>query len=261
MGLTRPKVGIVGGTGRMGSWFADVVERQGLEVFRAGRKTKLTPQDMARQSDVVVVSVPIADTLQVIREIGPLVPKNGLLMDMTSIKKGPVEAMLKNSQAEVVGVHPLFGPENEDAASRKIVLCPARGKKGLAWLTDVLEKTGMKIVVMDPDKHDRMMGLIQGVNHFSMLALALCISRSGFDFEEISNCSTQTFRARLDRIRSIMEQPPDLFVSLLMDNPEAEKFIDQYQDAVERMAQIIRAGDRKALGALFRSLQSFYRIP
>jgi len=261
MGLTRPRVGIVGGTGRMGSWFADLVERQGLEVFRTGRKTKLTPQDMVQQSDVVVVSVPIADTIKVISEIGPLVPKNGLLMDLTSIKKGPVEAMLKNSQAEVVGAHPLFGPENQDAASRKIALCPARGERGPAWLTNVLEKAGMRIVIMDPDKHDRMMGLIQGVNHFSMLALASCLSQSGFDFEEISDCSTQTFRARLDRIRFIMAQPPDLFVSLLMDNPEAEKFIDQYQDAVESMAQIIRGGDRRTLGALFRSLQAFYRIP
>lgn len=261
MGLTRPKVGIVGGTGRMGSWFADLVERQGFEVFRTGRKTKLTPRDMARQSDVVVVSVPIADTMKVIREIAPLVRKDGLIMDLTSIKKGPVEAMVENSQAEVIGVHPLFGPENKDAASRKIALCPARGEKGLAWLTNVLEKAGMKIVIMDPDGHDRMMGLIQGVNHFSMLALALCISRSGFDFEEISDCSTQTFRAGLDRIMSIMEQPPDLFGSLLMDNPEAEKFIDRYRDSVERMAQIIRTGDRRAFGELFRSFRAFYGIP
>jgi len=45
---------------------------------------------MAQKSDVVVVSVPIADTVRVIREIGPLVPGEGLLMDLASLKAGPV---------------------------------------------------------------------------------------------------------------------------------------------------------------------------
>jgi prephenate dehydrogenase len=100
----RPVVGIVGGRGRMGSWFAALMERQGLTVLRSDRRTDLSPAAMTAQCDVVVISVPIAETLKVIRELGPLVSEHGLLMDLTSVKKAPLETMLACSTAQVVSV-------------------------------------------------------------------------------------------------------------------------------------------------------------
>lgn len=260
MGLTRPTVGIVGGTGRMGSWLADLFEGYGLRVLCAGRKTELTPSAMVRKSDVVVISVPIARTVQIIRELGPVVREDGLLMDLTSIKKEPMEAMLKYSRAEVVGAHPLFGPEEGHVPGQRMAICPGRGERGLKWLTGILEQVGIKVVVMDPEEHDRMMGLIQGVSHFSTLALGICISQSGFSYDDVSNCSTQNFRRRLDRMRAIVEQPSELFESILMDNPGAGEFIEQYQDAVERMREITCEGDTAALRGLFRSLKAFFTV-
>ena len=55
-------------------------------------------------------------------------------MDLTSLKKEPVKLMLTNSQAEVIGCHPLFGPQLKDASGQNVILCPARGKKWLGWL-------------------------------------------------------------------------------------------------------------------------------
>lgn len=258
MRLTRPTVGIVGGIGRMGSWLAGLLESQGLKVLRASRSTDLTPQEMAGQSHVVVISVPIADTIKVIQEVGPFVPEHGLFMDLTSLKKAPLEAMLSYSSAEVVGAHPLFGPGDKPTRRHTVAICPGRGETGMKWLAGVLKKAGIKVLVMDPEEHDRKMGLIQGVNHFSTLALALCISQSGFAFEDIANCSTHTFRRRLDRIRSIMRQTPELFESLLMDNPRASECIERYRESVEGLIRITRDGDRKAFGELFESLRKVF---
>ena len=253
----RPKIGIVGGTGAMGSWFARLVEPVAERVFRVGRRTDITPFETARRCDVVVISVPIADTVKVIRELGPLVSENALLMDLTSIKEKPVKAMLQYSCAEVVGAHPLFGTEETSAKGQKMVLCAGRGKKGLKWLTKVLERAGIKVVFMDPVEHDQIMGLIQGVNHFSTLALGLFLVKSGFGFGEILNCSTRTFEQRLDRIRSMVKQPPELFESLLMDNPWAEESSEQYLDAIQTMLRAIGSKDREAFVELFKLLGNF----
>jgi prephenate dehydrogenase len=258
MGLIRPTVGIVGGTGKMGSWFAELLEQSGSTVFRVGRKTDLTPAEAAQQCDVVVISVPIADTDKVIQEIGPLVSEKGVLMDLTSVKKGPVEAMLRYSRAEVVGAHPLFGPEITANSGLRVVVCPGRGERGLDWLKGVLEGAGLKVMVLSPEKHDHIMGLIQGVNHFSTLALASCISGSGLEFEDILNCSTQTFIDRVERIRSVLEQPAELFGSLLMDNPAACEFNEAYLRSVADLIHIIRKGDKEAFEKLFESLKKFF---
>ena len=260
MGLTKPTVGIIGGTGRMGTRFANLFKRHGLRVLCAGRKTGITPSTVAQQSDVVVVSVSIPNTVKVIQEIGPMVRENGLLMDLTSLKRGPMEAMLKYSRAEVVGAHPLFGPKERLIKGQKMVICPGRGERGLKWLRGILKKAGIRVVVMDPEVHDRIMGLIQGVNHFSALALALCISRSGFSLDDVLRCSTQTFNRRIDRIRAIVGQPSELFESLLMDNPGAGEFIEQYLDAVEGMIEITRECNTEAFRGLFNSLKTFFKI-
>ena len=107
MGLDFSRIGIIGGNGKTGSWLARMLENRGIEVLIASRSTPLQPVDMARECKVVVISVPIVNTVQVIKEIGPQVPREGLLMDLTSVKKGPIEAMMKYSEAQVVGIHPL----------------------------------------------------------------------------------------------------------------------------------------------------------
>jgi prephenate dehydrogenase len=242
----------------MGSWFAELLERQGFTVLRSDLGTVLTPQAMTVRCDVVVVSVPIAETLKVIREIGPLLPENALLMDLTSVKKAPLEAMLVHSAAQVVGLHPLLGPEAGFNFGGRVVVCPGRGEIGLAWITRVLQESGLTPVYLDAEEHDRMMGLIQGANHFSTLALALTVSRSGFGVSNLSQCATETFRERLERIRFMMEQPVELFGSLLMDNPAAVEFSEQYLEGARRLLEACRSKNRQAFADLFASLRETF---
>ena len=258
MRFSKPKVGIIGGTGSMGSWFADFLERLGIEVFRVGRKTDITPVEAARQCDIVVISVPIADTVGVIREIGPLVSEEKLLMDLTSIKKEPTQAMLEYSRAEVVGLHPLFGPDVTSGLSLRIAVCPGRGETGLNWLLKIFRDSKFGVTILSAEEHDRIMGLIQGVNHFSTIALALTISRSGLDLKDLENCSTQTFKHRLDRIRSILVQPEELFESLLIDNTHAGEYIDQYLQSVSELSKVTGRKDKKAFGDIFHMLRDVF---
>lgn len=258
MGLDFSRVGIVGGTGRTGAWLARLLEGRGTEVLIAGRSTPLKPADMARQCRVVVISVPIADTIKVIKEIGPLVAPEGLIMDLTSVKSEPVKAMLKFSPAQVVGVHPLFGPNVTSPGGLRIALCPGRGEEGLNLVRDVFQEEGYSTSIIDPEEHDRLMGIVQGVNHLSTLALALCISRSGFKPERLKEISTLTFSDRFDRIRALLDQPAELFGSLLMDNPLADEFKDHYLSAVEKFIRLTNLRDREKFEEIYESLKQYF---
>jgi len=254
MGLMFSKIGILGGTRGMGAWFADFLEKQGYDVYPVGRSTTLTPEMMARLCDVVVIAVPIPVTVQMIEKIGPILSEKRLLMDLTSIKQRPLEAMLEHSKAEVVGVHPLFGPV-ENSEGLRVAICPGRGRLGLKWVTDVFEEGKLCVSIMQPDIHDRLMGLIQGVNHFSTLGLAHCIKSSGFSIEDIEKCSTITFKRRLDRIYKLLDQPAELFGSLLIDNPESLNYIRLYRDILNEMIPMIENKDRDAFKELFATLK------
>jgi prephenate dehydrogenase len=158
-----------------------------------------------------------------------------------------------------VGLHPLFGPEESARPGMRVAMSPGRGESGLDWIKGVFEKQGFEITIVDPETHDRMMGLIQGVNHFSTLALAWCIKESGFDLEDIMKLSTQTFSERLDRIRLIMKQSEGLFGSLLMDNPEALECIHHYKKSVGQLTRMVKKREKRSFGLLFKSLREIFR--
>src|SRR5208337_4995691 len=99
-----------GGTGGMGRIFAELFRQQGYRVLVSGRRQGPDIPAMTAQCQVIIVSVPIGITVEIIERIGPLMEEDALLMDLTSLKTEPVQAMLRSSQAEVIGLHPLFGP-------------------------------------------------------------------------------------------------------------------------------------------------------
>ncbi|MCH7801347.1 MAG: prephenate dehydrogenase/arogenate dehydrogenase family protein [Chloroflexi bacterium] len=104
--------------GCLGKMFGDL----GHAVMIADRDTQLTNEQAAKAADVVVISVPIEVTEEVVRQVGPHVRDGALLMDVTSIKAGPLEAMLESTAASVVGTHPLFGPSVHSLQGQRIVL-------------------------------------------------------------------------------------------------------------------------------------------
>ena len=58
---------------------------------------------------------------------------------------------------------------------------------------------------------------------------------------------------------SIMEQPAELFASLLMDNPAAIDFIEEFLNSAHELLEIAQTKDREAFSNVFESLAQFFR--
>jgi prephenate dehydrogenase len=170
--MKKVTVGIIGGTNGMGRWLADLLTAQGFTVHVTGRKTQMKALDAARICDVVVISVPIAATASVIAEVGPHVRKGQVLMDLTSLKKEPVALMLQYSEAEVVGCHPLFRPLCDGTVGTQYCFMPGPGDAWYAWIKTIFCETGYTVLERTPDEHDRMMAIVQVLNHFNTIVLA-----------------------------------------------------------------------------------------
>jgi len=253
------RVGIIGGTGKMGSWLAALFKSQGLEVICCGKSTPLKPRDIAGMSDVVVLSVPIRETTDLIDQVGPLIPKEALFMDLTSIKAEAMAGMLRQSRSEVVGLHPLFGPRAPgERTGLKVAVCRGRGKDGLNWIISVLEAAGLKPLLVDPLVHDHLMGIIQGVQHFAMIGLGLFIMRSNCPLDDLMEYATPSFSQTIERIQAMLAQPSELFGPLMMDNLFSSNFILSYRESLENLQNIIRNKDMDSFNDLFVSLRRYF---
>ncbi|MDI6640032.1 MAG: prephenate dehydrogenase/arogenate dehydrogenase family protein, partial [Methanocellales archaeon] len=171
------KVLIVGGAGNMGQWFARFLMRQNYAVTIAdidphakevakelGAGFVEDASEAAGDFDIVLISVPIDVTEEVIGEIAPCMRPSSLLMDVTSVKKGPMKAMRKAPKGvELIGTHPMFGPMVPDPKGQTVILVPVKGRCE-SWLTKIValfEDNGAHVEFLSADEHDQMMAVIQ----------------------------------------------------------------------------------------------------
>ncbi|MBI2140071.1 prephenate dehydrogenase/arogenate dehydrogenase family protein [Candidatus Woesearchaeota archaeon] len=253
-----PKViGIIGGMGQMGQWFKRFFEKEGYEVLAASRTTALSCEDCAKKSDVVIITIPIDQTVAMIKRIGPLIKEEGLLMDLTSIKQAPVQAMLESSRCAVIGTHPMFGPKIRSFKNQTIVLCPARPGNFLPWLSGILGKHKALIKIATPEQHDKAMTIVQGITHFSSIAMCHSLRELGVPINETEDYSSPMYRVFMDMVGRIMSHDSNLYADIEMLNPLNPEALRKFISNAQQLLHIIESKDKGAFNNYFREASDY----
>ena len=119
----------------MGRWCAAFMLKTGWKVLLIGRnKQKLldaqedlgdietsSSLESVKSAGVILLSVPIDSFEEVVRELGPHVSPEKVVIDITSIKETPVKLMHKYLKATALGVHPMFGPGAKGVSGQNFV--------------------------------------------------------------------------------------------------------------------------------------------
>lgn len=253
------EIGIIGGTRGMGAWLACFFEQEGYTVHVSGRTRGMDVAEMADACQVVVVSVPIGVTDSAIGKIGPHMRADSLLMDLTSLKRQPVKTMLEMSASEVIGCHPLFGPQVDSLTGQRVVLCPARTKKWISWVKDIFEKNGIVVVEATPERHDHMMAIVQGLNHFNTMMMGLVLGKAGVSFTELCRFATPAFQAKIEIIQKVFCQNPTLYAEIITMNPDIHQLIEAYTNNTAELKDLIYRQNASDIADLIERYAAFFK--
>jgi prephenate dehydrogenase len=237
------QIGIIGGTGGMGQIFARLFRQEGYTVHVSGRRQGPDIPTMAEQCQVVIVSVPVEVTMEVIEQVGPRMKKEALLMDLTSLKAAPVQAMLRSSSAEVIGLHPLFGPGVDAIAGHTIVICPARAGVWLDWVQGIFTRQGATLIEQTPEQHDQLMAAVQALNHLNSIAMGMVLKQWGTTLSELEKFTTPMFATKIAIIKEIFTHNPGLYAEIITRNPAIDSIVALYQQTLSDLATVIQERD------------------
>jgi prephenate dehydrogenase len=190
------------------------------------------------------------------------VREGGLLMDLTSLKVRPVEAMLAHARCEVIGAHPLFGPGAPSLSGHTVVLCPARGERWLPWVKGLFESEGGRVVLAEPAHHDRLMACVQALTHFDTLAFALTLARLKVPLEELLHFATPNFNIKLKQAARLLRQDGALYAEIEAANPHTPRTLGVLAESstalIKAIASAPRGGSAEAFKALFDEAAAFF---
>ncbi len=118
-----------------------------------GRVTIGSFADVSR-CDLIILAVPVSDFKFVITSLKDQLKPGSVVVDVGSVKVNPTEVMLQELPAhvEIVGTHPLFGPQSarNGIRGRKIAVCHIRGRSTSRIAAFLRRFLGLKVFFTTP---------------------------------------------------------------------------------------------------------------
>lgn len=250
-----PVIGIVGSAGAYGRWLARFFrERMGLQVIGRDPADPASPdeRELLERSDVLLFAAPIRATPSLIRDYVRLAggsERGKLWLDVTSIKSAPVAAMLE-SQAEVVGLHPMTAPpKSPTLKGRVMVVCEARLDAWHGWIDGFRAALEAECVPATPEHHDRVMALVQAMVHATHLAQAGVLREYApalGDLRALLPFRSASFEMDGAIIARILSLNPAIYEDIQFGNPHAAPVLDALLAELSKLRGQIGQGDDAA---------------
>ncbi|WP_133406204.1 bifunctional chorismate mutase/prephenate dehydrogenase [Parashewanella tropica] len=236
---------IVGGKGQMGQLFHKALSLSGYQVYSLDEGDWHRAESLFDGVGLVIVTVPISATCEVIRTQLTNLPKDCILADLTSIKSEPLQAMMEAHAGPVVGFHPMFGGDVSSMAKQIIIVCHGRDQEKYQWLIQQMEIWGANLVESCAEEHDDAMQTVQALRHFSTFVYGLALFESEADVEKLLQYSSPIYRLELAMVGRLFAQNPKLYADIIYAQKQSLDKIKAYSKSYQSSLAMLETDDRQ----------------
>ncbi|WP_434358844.1 bifunctional chorismate mutase/prephenate dehydrogenase [Parasalinivibrio latis] len=256
----KPDLGpivVVGGYGQLGGLFSKLFSLSGYEVRKLGSKDWDNADAILDGAGLVVVTVPINLTDMVIRRLGNL-PDNCILVDLTSVKTEPLQAMMEVHKGPVVGLHPMFGPDVSSLAKQVIAFCDGREPEAYQWLLEQFRIWGARLHRISAIEHDQGMTLIQALRHFTSFAYGVHLAEENPDIGQLTALSSPIYRLELAMVGRLFVQDPQLYADIIMSSQRNIDMIKRFHQRYGEAIELLDKQDKDGFVAAFQQVENWF---
>jgi len=253
---TKPdikKIVVVGGAGALGRVFVDMFTRSGYPVSILEKKDWANSAEILKDAGLVLVAVPIQMTTEIIAKLDNL-PADCLLVDITSTKQKPLDAMLKVHSGPVLGLHPMFGPDVPSLVKQVVVVCRGRDEDKYQWFLQQMTIWGAILQYSDAKEHDDAMGFIQVMRHFCSFVFGAHLANENPNLKQLVSLSSPIYRLELAMVGRLFAQDPALYADIIFDNKDSVHLLTKF---AEQFAQALTLVETKNKGEF---IKRFFKI-
>lgn len=256
----NPELGsivIIGGAGKLGTLFKKMFTLSGYQVDILEKNDWGHAANLLDKAGMVLLSVPINITEQIASHLNSL-PSNCLLVDLTSTKEKPLNAMLNAHSGPVLGLHPMFGPDIISLAKQVIIYCHGREQEKYQWLLDQMTIWGAKLTAAKPKEHDHAMTLVQAMRHFTTFVYGQHLATENPDLKQLLDYSSPIYRLELAMVGRLFAQDPSLYADIIFSSTSIKEMLSRYLSCFEKAIQLINDNNREGFIEHFNQVAEWF---
>ena len=180
-------------------------------------RRRLIDEDMdlesaVKESDIIIISIPVNAMLQVLPKVLDLV-ENQVVIDVGSTKVELIKSVKNHpKRTQYVATHPMAGTEHSgpEAAipnlfnQKTTIICDAENskKEAVGLIEKMYKSLEMKVLHMDSKSHDMHTAYISHISHISSFALALTVLEKEKDEKAILELASSGFSSTVRLAKS-----------------------------------------------------------
>ena len=213
-------------------------------------------------ADVIILSLPIKQTIAFIKELGNLDLKEGVIISDAGSTKSAIVATAEKCFADksvrFVGAHPMAGSHKTGAASADVnlfenayyIFTPSSltTPATLEEMRDLLSGLHARFIEIDAEEHDRVTSQISHFPHILASGLMEQTASYAEEHEMARRFAAGGFR---DMTR-IAESEPSMWTSILLSNRDTIiERIEDFKGRLDEIEQAISKGDETQIWNFF----------
>lgn len=219
-------------------------------------------QEFASKADVIIVSLPVKQTIETFQHLSKIPLKEGIIVTDVGSTKGAIvtagQEAFNHLPVRFVGGHPMAGSHKTGAASADSTLfenayyiftpTAATDPSAILEIKELLSGLGARFIEVDPIEHDR---VTSQISHFPHVLAATLMGQAAAYTEEHSLTGRFAAGGFRDMTR-IAESEPSMWTSILLSNPSAvlDRIAD-FQNRLDQVADMIRQGQEDDIWSFF----------
>lgn len=222
--------------------------------------------DDAPAMDVIILAVPVRSTLHYLHELARLPLKKSVIVTDTGSTKNEVMTLAKTLPFTFIGGHPMAGSHKSGVKAGNpnlfeeayYILTPPEGID-VEPLMALLEPTRAKFVVIEPESHDEIVGVLSHLPHIVASGLVSMSDQLAGKYPRATELAAGGFRD----ITRIASSDPQMWTDILLTNRSILlELISNWQNQMADIRESLVAEDQPAIYEFFnQAKQSRDHLP
>ena len=247
------------GAGKMGTFFVDLlsfehetavydVQPQRLRFMYNTLRFSSLEEIRDFRPELVINAVTLKHTLNVFRQVLPLLPDDCILSDIASVKTGMKE-FYEACGRRYVSTHPMFGPTfaNLGALSSENAIIISEGDyMGRIFFKDLYQRLGLNICEYSFEQHDETVAYSLSIPFVSTFVFAAVMKHQ--------DAPGTTFKRHMAIARGVLGEDDCLLREILF-NPRTSGQVSKIRDELKELLDIIDRKDEDRLNAYLQRIR------
>lgn len=247
------------GVGKMGAFFVDLlsfehetavydVQPQRLRFMYNTLRFSSLEEIRDFRPELVINAVTLKHTLDVFRQVLPLLPDDCILSDIASVKTG-MQEFYEACGRRYVSTHPMFGPTfaNLGALSSENAIIISEGDyMGRIFFKDLYQRLGLNICEYTFEQHDETVAYSLSIPFVSTFVFAAVMKHQ--------DAPGTTFKRHMAIARGVLGEDDCLLREILF-NPRTSGQVSKIRDELKELLDIIDRKDEDRLNAYLQRIR------